>query len=1042
MKNYIFCFCVLWFIFGYGSSAFAQLDISGRVYDDRSGGVLSNVEISVLNTSIKTDTDNSGFFYLLDNNITLPCTIKFSIDGYHPFQYIVEKNNKGIDFELKKIIAKEEHVEVIQETDNGALVQAGIRIYLDLKGQVYDKNSNSPLPGANVVIKNSTVGAPTDSKGLFYLRSEAEFPCTLRVSMVGYRTQEIQLTRNHKILDFYLSEESILGEEVTVRGYEIEVEQRNFRQIISMEKMDALTLRETASANFYQALSNLKGVDVVMQSMNFMTVNARGFNSTENTRFVQVVDGMDNMAPGMNFPIGNIAGLSELDVESIEFIPGPSEVRYGGNALNGILIMNGKDPFEYQGMSLLVKPGISDIVPGNDYAFQFSGKPQIEVGMRIAKALGERFAFKINASYSKGTDWYANDTTNIRPGNIKWEHDPGHDAINKYGDEVTAELPLERNQGNKIVSRTGYLDQYLVDNKLENLKMSGSLHYKITPDIRAILHGNFGQASTVYTGDNRTSLSDFKIYQGKAELSGAHFLVRGYSSFQDAGNSYDAKFLAVHLNELSKSDEDWFHDYYNAYKGSYRFLGVQSANHLEAREYADRGRLTPGSPEFDKAKNEIISSNDFRNGAGIYNSSALYHADLNFDLKKYIRFADFSFGANYRFYDLNSKGSIFPDTLGNNITLYEYGGFAEVQKSSDDERFNLKTSVRYDKSENFNGHFSPRFSTLFNINETNNVRFSVLTGFRNPGVKEQFINKDLGTARYLGGLSQIRDSYDIPENSIYLSTVNEFSEAVSVDMVSNENQYGYNQAVLKNLDILEGGIVSDDDIDGFEPERVFTFELGYKTKIANTLFLDAVYYNSLYKNFVGISKVVKPKTSLQVDMFTAATQLNNSAQNDVFYLNVNSRSKINVQGVSLGYKWLAPMGAIFSGNMTWTNISTEQYDPVAPGFNTPGFKSNLSVQNRKMDQMENNPGFRNVGFKVTWRYQNRYYWESTFGDGWIEPVSTLDIQFSVNMDSPKSLLKFGASNLLNNKFAYSFGGANVGVMFYVSYVIDDVFSIL
>jgi len=176
-------------------------------------------------------------------------------------------------------------------------------------------------------------------------------------------------------------------------------------------------------------------------------------------------------------------------------------------------------------------------------------------------------------------------------------------------------------------------------------------------------------------------------------------------------------------------------------------------------------------------------------------------------------------------------------------------------------------------------------------------------------------------------------------------------------------------------------------------------------------------------------------------MFTAATQINKSAQTDVYFVNVNSQSRIGIQGVSFGYKWLMPMGSIISGNATWSDIRTEINDPVAPGFNTPGFKSNLSLQNRRMDKMENNPGFRNVGFKITWRYQSQFYWESTFGDGWIEPVSTFDVQFSVNIKNPKSIVKFGASNFFNNSFAYSFGGSNIGVLYYVSYLIDNVFMI-
>jgi len=912
---------------------------------------------------------------------------------------------------------------------------------LDISGRVFDADSKESLVGVNVVVINSTIGTATDNSGFFRLVNQIQLPCTIQLSMIGYKTSLVEIKKSQKELELLLTKESILSEEIVIRAKEIEVEERTFREIVSMEVMDALTIRDAASSNFYEAIGNLKGVDVVMQSIQFMTVNARGFNSTENTRFVQVVDGMDNMAPGMNFPIGNIAGLNELDVELIEFIPGPAEVQYGGNALNGILKMTSKDPFKYQGVSLYVKPGVSDVESGSDYPFQFIGKPQLETGIRIAKAFNDKFAFKINASYSNGRDWYADDTTNIRPGNIKWERDPGHDAINKYGDEVISDLPVGNRGANIIVSRTGYLDQDLIDDEVENLKLNASVHFKINETTRAVLHGNYGSASTAYTGDNRTSLSGFEIYQGKAELIGEHFMLRGYSSIQNSGNSYDAKFLAVNLNSQVKSDEDWFHEYYHAYTGGYRKYGVPSYDHGQARKFADRDRLIPGTPEFEEAKQKIINDPDFREGAGVYNNSALYNIDGQADLNKYTGKTKVTLGGNYRFYDLESQGSIFPDTLGNNITIYEIGGFVEAERNFLNDKLTAKASIRFDKSENFKGHLSPRFSALYNINETNNFRVSFLTGFRNPGVKEQFINKDLGTARYLGGLGSIFEPYEIALNSVYLDNVNDFNDAVNADMSDIDNPLGLNQALINNLDLLESGIVREDQVQQLKPENVISFEVGYKTKISNVLFLDAVYYNSLYRDFIGITKIVKPRTSPQVNMFTAATQINKSAQTDVYFVNVNSQSRIGIQGVSFGYKWLMPMGSIISGNATWSDIRTEINDPVAPGFNTPGFKSNLSLQNRRMDKMENNPGFRNVGFKITWRYQSQFYWESTFGDGWIEPVSTFDVQFSVNIKNPKSIVKFGASNFFNNSFAYSFGGSNIGVLYYVSYLIDNVFMI-
>ncbi|NQU52414.1 MAG: hypothetical protein HQ522_07730, partial [Bacteroidetes bacterium] len=274
-----------------------------------------------------------------------------------------------------------------------------------------------------------------------------------------------------------------------------------------------------------------------------------------------------------------------------------------------------------------------------------------------------------------------------------------------------------------------------------------------------------------------------------------------------------------------------------------------------------------------------------------------------------------------------------------------------------------------------------------------------------------------------------------------LDDVNAFNEAVLADMDNLDAPSGLNQAVNNNLELLKAGIVPEQNIQQLKPEKVISFEVGYKTKISDIIFLDVVYYNSMYRDFIGIAKVVKPRTSPQIDMFAAATQVNKSTQNDVYFVNVNSHNQVGIQGIAFGYKWLMPVGSILSGNLTWSDMRSEVNDPVAPGFNTPGFKSNLSLQNRRMDRMENNPGFKNIGFKVTWRYQSRYYWESAFGDGWIEPVSSFDVQFTVNMKNPKSIVKFGASNFFNNKFAYSFGGSNIGILYYVSYLIDNVFMI-
>ena len=68
---------------------------------------------------------------------------------------------------------------------------------------------------------------------------------------------------------------------------------------------------------------------------------------------------MDNTAPGLNFVLGNLVGMSELDVASVEILPGASSALYGAGAFNGILFMRSKSPFDFQGISVSLKQGLT-----------------------------------------------------------------------------------------------------------------------------------------------------------------------------------------------------------------------------------------------------------------------------------------------------------------------------------------------------------------------------------------------------------------------------------------------------------------------------------------------------------------------------------------------------------------------------------------------------------------------------------------------------------------------------------------------------------
>ena len=114
---------------------------------------------------------------------------------------------------------------------------------------------------------------------------------------------------------------------------------------------------ELPFADFYEGLSGLRDVQMITTGLNFQSINTRGFASIANPRMVQIIDGVDNAPPGLNFAAGNMIGISPLDVAEIEVVSGASSALYGPNAFNGVISMETRDPFFHTGLSAMVKVG-------------------------------------------------------------------------------------------------------------------------------------------------------------------------------------------------------------------------------------------------------------------------------------------------------------------------------------------------------------------------------------------------------------------------------------------------------------------------------------------------------------------------------------------------------------------------------------------------------------------------------------------------------------------------------------------------------------
>jgi len=907
-----------------------------------------------------------------------------------------------------------------------------------ISGTVTDSDTKSPIHGASVVIKGKLTGTITDANGNFTLNTAIAPPLTVVVSVVGYQKQEAEITEDSQ-LSISLSSTAILMDEMVFSASR--VEESILQSPVSIEKMDTKSIRETPSINFYEGLQNLKGVDMVTSGLTYKQINTRGFNDTGNARFLQLVDGVDNATPGLNFAVGNLFGSSDLDMESAELIPGSASALYGPVAFNGVLMLRTKDPFLYQGLSAQVRVGVNHI--NEEYADPHG---LYDYAVRYAKAFNNRFAFKINASYFTGLDWYATNYTDVDPGTPveqRGDNNPARNALNIYGDDAATEIP-----GVGRVSRTGYEERYLLDYDVYSVKLNGALHYRVSDNIELIYQYNYNQGRAAYTGSNRFQLNNFNFQQHRVEMKGSNYFIRAYASVEDSNDSYNGKGLGQLINrtwvqDLSgnvvsadQADAMWYTRYTEAFMGNIN--NVAAASHTAARAFADQGRFLAGSADFNEQKDRLIATQGM-GGAGILSQSKLYHVEGQYDFTNKVKVMDILVGGNFRMYDMFTNGTLYDD-IDNKVTIKEGGAFAQVSKKLLAEKLKLTGSLRYDKNQNFKGRLTPRASAVYAVASNHNFRTSYQAGFRNPTPGDQYIKLNAGPITILGG---------VPDNSKGMNVYENTFTAASLDPFFNAYYPAYygalaggatpDQASAQAINSSKDLLVKS-DVPYIKPERVQTFEVGYKGLFANKLFVDVNYYFSSYNDFILNEVVMQPQHEIigpdgKISP-EAATDLLSGSTRHLFQLYTNAADRVTSQGATLGLTYLLPGNFTIGANGTWADFNLRNADPnEIPRFNTPKYRTTMTFGNSSVT--------KNIGFNVAWRWQDTFDWYGTFNQmrpGTIYAYSMVDAQVSYKVLPMKSIVKVGANNLFNQQVYQAYGSPSIGAVYYVSIVFDQLLN--
>ncbi|MBH8558790.1 TonB-dependent receptor [Hymenobacter negativus] len=891
-----------------------------------------------------------------------------------------------------------------------------------------------PLPGATIFFKGTYNGGSTNEEGQFQIKADfSKGPQVLSISFVGYETQVLTLAQPDNALVVTLRPSAVLDQVVVAAS---RVEESIGQVPVTVEKLNQRQVEQITTPDLVAGLGRFKGIDVSSSSMLTTSFSTRGFNSSRSERVIQLSDYMDTQVPSLSSYFGNLLGAPVLDVASVEIVHGPASALYGANAFNGVLLTNSKDPFKDPGLTVRLRGGNRDLLDGQ---------------LRYATKIGERVAFKISGGATTATDFLATnmDATSalIEPANNPAGSNLGYDAVSRYGDVGTtfAAAPTTAPGAvyagpllaNKTLFLPGFSESDLVagDKKTHSYKVAPSLAVLITNSIKATVDYKYTNATTSYQSASRYRFVDGGAHQGRVQLEGRNWFVRGFTTHDFSGKSdpqqdgsYNLGFLgaflqaqqaiAVDANGNARYDASgapilqvdasgkpvsygarYIGTYASRYNTAYATNG-QNADLAAQTARQEAGKLAPllqpGTQAFNDARNKIIHDQTPGQGARLFIRSVLNEGSGQYTFNNSI--ANLTVGAAYRQYLLGSDGSLFEDTKGGDrIKNYEYGAYAQATKTLLDDHLKLAAAGRVDQFQNFGTAFSPRASVVYSLgaDKLQNFRASFSRAFRAPTQNDQYIRLDVGRAFLLGN---VRSGFD-----------------------------GYTLNVLKGASPADAANLYH--ADKLRLEEVNSYEVGYRAELFKKFYIDVDYFYSTYNNFIATQNFVGRLDGTRPAPAELATTNAPGSNVRVIQIAANVDQRVQSQGAGITLSYAFAPGLTVNGNYSYNDLITKDFKAGTQSFfNTPKNKFNLGLDGQLLN--------RALSYNLNYRWVDSFLYESTFATGTVPTAQTVDAQLGYTLKSLHTTLQAGVTNLFDTANLQVYGAPSYGRIGYFGLLFD------
>ena len=943
-----------------------------------------------------------------------------------------------------------------------------------ITGTVKNGANGETIAAVSVTLKGSSVGTYTDDKGTFKLNVSQKAPYTLVFSSVGFENQELVVNAVSSKLDVSLKQAFTLGTEVVVAASR--VAERILESPVTIERISNATIKNAPVSNYYDLLGTLKGVDVNIASLTFKSISSRGFNGSGNSRLNQFVDGMDNQAPGLNFSVASIIGLTELDVDNIELLPGASSALYGQGGMNGTVLINSKNPFKYQGLSFQVKQGINHI--DNK---QRALAPYKDWTVRFAKKIGDRFAYKFSMQYTEADDWRANSDQNYSrstgtqlgqtiPGTRA--SDPNYDGVNFYGDETTSNLAGVGTavKSGVLASLVGAYGSAIGTATFNSLYNAAAL-YPTLAAYQAFLTGAGGAAlganAAFLWGDKRGYFNNVNVsrtgyaekdvvdptalnikFQGSIHYKINDNVEASFSAYNGSGNTvytgsdrYSIKDFSMGQYKLELKAKNWYVRAYTTLENS----GASFNSTIAARYFNEQWKpSTTWYPTYAATYSTLLSN-------GVSDLAAHAGARANADVGRPTGYL----GNNAMFQALVSTpiskgGAMFLErtsmraaegqyNLTDALGLAKHNADLLVGASTRQYILNSQGTLFADTAGNININESGAYAQLSKRFFGDLLKFSVSGRYdKNENFKGRFTPRASMVVK-LKEDHNLRVSFQTAYR--FPTTQNQWINLLvgggtrlmgGLPQLRKYYNFDTNPAyTLASVTAFGASALANapnpallkvQSFSEFKPESMNSFEVGYKGLVAKKLLIDFYYYFGQYENFLSGVTVIQARNAAA----SIPAQLLSSSTRIAYSISTNSKQKVKTSGWGLSLDYLLPANFSVSSSIYGDQIGDLEAGFVSY-FNTPKMRTNVSL---------NNSGFafkNRLGFSAIYRYQDSFTYEGSFGVGRVSSFNTLDAVLTYKLPTMKSLLKLGGTNIMNTYYNTAAGSPQIGGLYYVSF---------